>query len=115
VPYALGEAPGDEEEKEKAHRNKRDDAPVCVVLAGYLNGFLRCCMEQTGTSPNLGTVEVCCRANGAPNCQFLTANAEALQSHVAEYLPDRDGDPKEGAAEQRFPLLAVLQQIRRKV
>ena len=61
------------------------DEPVCLMCAGYAEGYLNECVE----SVELAAVEVACRACGHSDCEFLVAPVDLIFAHVAWYLEQR--------------------------
>ncbi|OFY83187.1 MAG: hypothetical protein A3F72_21485 [Bacteroidetes bacterium RIFCSPLOWO2_12_FULL_35_15] len=60
--------------------NKKSDAPVCIMNAGYSSGW---CEESFGMA--LTAVEVTCKAKGDENCTFIMAPPGKIQAHVEQY------------------------------
>jgi len=65
--------------------------PVCVMLSGYINGFIKhmvvSCSVAHGAplhlvADDLATTEIACRARGAECCQFVTTTRASILSHM---------------------------------
>lgn len=63
-------------------KNKRSEAPVCVMNAGYSSGW---CEESFGL--RLVAVEIECCASGGDHCRFIMAPPSRIEGHLARFPP----------------------------
>ena len=64
--------------------NRKSDAPVCLMNAGYSSGWC----EASFAVP-LVAVEVFCRAAGDDRCRFIMAPPESIAKRVEHYVQGR--------------------------
>jgi signal transduction histidine kinase/predicted hydrocarbon binding protein/ActR/RegA family two-component response regulator len=65
-------------------QNRKADAPVCIMNAGYSAGWC-----EASFSMPLVAVEVFCRAAGDDRCRFIMAPPEAIARRVEQYVKGR--------------------------
>jgi len=73
--------------------NEVGKSPVCVMCAGYANGYLQKCFknkEAKDRDLDLVVVEVACQATGHPACEFIMCSKNMVLSTIKTYLKEKN-------------------------
>lgn len=83
------------EEDGVSDAEQKVESPVCVLLSGFIDGFVKQTCSSAAGPPlslvpdDLVTVEIACKSQGADCCEFVTAHNDRITDVVAKELEER--------------------------